>query len=430
MNADALIGSLVRRFNRQVMTLPEAKGGRALPAPRPGAEYLLYLHIPFCTVLCPFCSFHRVHFEQGKAHSYFDLLRREIALATDSGFRFSELYVGGGTPTVLPDELVSVIGQVRDRHPLGPVSVETNPDHLDDHRLGRLRDAGVSRLSVGVQSFDDALLSEMGRLHKYGSGEEIATRLERHRSAIDTLNVDMIFNLPHQSEASLNRDLDMLIDRLAVDQVSFYPLMAADTVKQAIRKHMGRVTRDNEKRFYTRIVERMLAAGYRRESAWCFSRDSGQLDEYIARREEYVGLGSGAFSYVDGRIVAATFSLDEYRDLVTSGRIAGVRSRRLGTRDQMRYYLLVTLFSGTLDVRAAEQRFDGRFRRTLWFELSGLRAIGAIGDRGESLVLTENGYYLWVVLMREFFTGINSLRDELRYSAADHRAAPQGGIRT
>ncbi len=423
MNADSLIGTLVHRFNRHVMSFPEPTGPVELPRRERDEPLLLYLHIPFCVSLCPFCTFHRVLFDEQRANAYFATLGREVQLATDAGYRFDEVYVGGGTPTVLPEALVGLLRELRERNPLTTVSVETNPNHLDDRHVGLLHDAGVNRLSVGVQSFDDGLLERMGRLVPYGSGRDIAARLSRYRDAFDTLNVDMIFNQPQQSEQSLRRDLDILVDEVQAAQVSFYPLMVADSTRAAIREHMGTVIRDHEKRYYDLIGERMLAAGYRRDSGWCFSRRGGALDEYIVRRGEYLGLGSGAYSYLGGRIFASTFDLGEYAARVADGRVAFVRERALSRHEQMRYYLLVTMFAGRLDKRRAEALFDGEFAHTLGFELAGLRAIRALRDTGDEWQLTRHGYYLWVVLMREFFTGINSLRDQLRTRDTQARAA-------
>lgn len=421
MTIETLIGSLARRFYRRAMTFPEMPGSARLPAADPDKSYLLYLHVPYCVVLCPFCSFHRVKFQRTNAQSYFDCLQREIDLVSRDGFRFDELYVGGGTPTVLPDELNSTIELVRRLHPVASVSVETNPDDLGKDGIRRLRDAGVNRLSVGVQSFDDELLREMQRFEKYGSGADIRQRLIDNSDAFDTLNVDMIFNFPHQTEASLCRDLDILINDVGVGQVSWYPLMASDSTQQTMSQHMGSVDYTRERRFYALIVERMLASGYSRNSAWCFSRRSGMADEYIVDREEYLGLGSGAFSYLDGTLIASTFSIKRYKELIGADRTGAIRQRRLSARDRMRYYLLMQLFGGSLDTDRAESRFDGGFRQTIWPELLALRALGATRNSGKSLALTARGYYLWVILMREFFSGINNLRDQVRQ---------QGGTKT
>jgi len=385
-----------------------------LPAADPEKQYLLYLHIPFCVVLCPFCSFHRVQFREDRARQYFAALRAEIRQATEAGFRFNEVYIGGGTPTVLPDELIATVGLVRELHPVIRISVETNPDDLNDERLPQLRDVGVNRLSVGVQSFDDTLLREMQRYDKYGSGEQIKQRLIRVKGEFETLNVDMIFNFPHQTETSLEADLQTLTAGINADQVSFYPLMSAGSTAKSMSKEMGEVDYGREKALYELIVMRMLDAGYRRSSAWCFSQNNSMIDEYITQQDEYLGLGSGAFSFLQGSIYASTFSINHYLTLIETGRTGIVRQRSVGRVDHMRYFMMMRLFSGSLSLLEAESLFGGEFRQSLHAELLGLSLIGAIDIDAQEIRLTEHGYYVWVIMMREFFTGVNNLRDEMR----------------
>jgi len=422
MNIESLVQSYFRHSNRRHMHFPEAPADIGLPSPGADRQYLLYLHIPYCVALCPFCSFHRVEFREDRAKQYFGALRREIRTATDAGYRFSELYVGGGTPTVLPDDLATTIELVRELHPMRCISTETNPDDLGHANLLQLRNAGVSRLSVGVQSFDDDLLREMQRYDKYGSGNEIRNRLRRAAGIFDTLNIDMIFNFPHQSEASLRRDLDILVDSLGVDQVSFYPLMSADTTRKMMLKTVGRVDYSRERDFYRIIAAHMLAAGYTRSSAWCFSRRPGIIDEYIVEHDDYLGLGSGSFSYLDGSLYASTFSINHYLRLVDVGKTGIVSRRDMTVGEQMRYHLLMRLFGGSLDLSAAEIRFAGKFERTLWAELAALRTIGAIRKSADEMLLTERGCRFWVMMMRGFLTGVNNLRAEMRHNIAGESA--------
>jgi coproporphyrinogen III oxidase-like Fe-S oxidoreductase len=357
-------------------------------------------------------------FKKDSTEQYFESLRREIEIVTDAGFHFDELYVGGGTPTVLPNELMNTILFARERHTIEKTSVETNPDDLANENVLALRDAGVNRLSVGVQSFDDTLLHEMQRFEKYGSGAEIRDRLRKTEGLFDTINVDMIFNFPHQTEAMLCRDLDILIDDISVDQVSFYPLMTVGSTRKKMSQTVGNVDYSREKGFYQIIADRMLTAGYVRSSAWCFSRARALIDEYIVDRDQYVGLGSGSFSYLQGSLFASTFSINHYISLVANGTTGTVLRRRMTDREQKRYYLMMRLFGGMLDTLEAESRFNGRFCRSLAVELAALHAYGAIKSSEEKIVLTERGYYLWVVMMREFFTGVNSLRDQMRHNIA------------
>jgi coproporphyrinogen III oxidase-like Fe-S oxidoreductase len=429
MHFATLLTAYFRHASRRYARFEDDGDHAQLPQPRPGQQYLLYLHIPFCAVLCPFCSFHRVEYRADKATRYFRTLRREIELVAQAGFEFSELYVGGGTPTVMPQELIDTINHVRSRQPVACISVETNPDDLEKPAVLGLRDNGVNRLSVGVQSFDDQLLKEMHRYDKYGSGLQIRRRLIAAQGHFDTLNVDMIFNFPHQTQASLSTDLKILTDEIGVDQVSFYPLMSADATRRAMSRDIGDVNYDRERLFYEVIAAHMQAAGYARSSTWCFSRGASMVDEYIAKREEYLGLGSGAFGYVDGSLYASTFSINHYFSLIESGRSGLVRRSILSPREQMRYYLLMQLFGGTLDLEAAEARFGGQFRRNLKAELLILRIFRAVWASGRTLHLTERGYYLWVVMMREFFSGVNVFREQMRHQISDELSVLPKSVR-
>jgi coproporphyrinogen III oxidase-like Fe-S oxidoreductase len=134
----------------------------ALPAPVPGRPYLLYVHIPFCERLCPYCSFNRFPFNQERATAYFKQLREELRRVADAGYDFESMYVGGGTPTVDIDELCATIDLAKELFSIREVSSETNPNHLYPKWVEPLRER-VDRFSVGVQSFDDDLLKQMDR---------------------------------------------------------------------------------------------------------------------------------------------------------------------------------------------------------------------------------------------------------------------------
>lgn len=381
------------------------------PAPPP-SPCQLYVHVPFCEVLCPFCSFHRVRYNASKTQRYFDALRREIALYHDAGFRFSDVYVGGGTPTVDPDQLIETLDFVRARSPVRAISVETNPNHLQPELLHRLRDAGVTRLSVGVQSFDDGLLAGMERLEKYGRADLIRERLAAAQGVLPTLNVDMIFNLPGQTLAMLDHDLDVL-QALDVDQASFYPLITASHARSAMSKSMGLSDARLRHPMYERILDRMLP-GYRAASAWCFSRNEGMFDEYIIDQDDYVGVGSGAFSYVGGTMYSTTFSLRHYCTRLETGLSGITQSRGLSRKERMRYDFLVRLFGGELDRGYIERRWGRDFALRMAPELLAMRLLGATRHEADKIFLTRRGRYCWLLMMAEFFNGVNDVRERMR----------------
>lgn len=389
-----------------------AESTAAMPVQTPDRKYLLYVHIPFCESLCPFCSFHRVQLKRDKAARYFRALRKEIELYHAAGFDFSSAYVGGGTPTVMPEELVETLDLMRSLFSIKEVSVETNPNHLKPEVLSLLKAAQVNRLSVGVQSFDDQLLKEMQRYVPYGSSAEIMGRLKDAQGVFDTLNVDMIFNLPHQSLESLRHDIQVL-KALEVDQVSFYPLMPAATTRKAMAHEMGAVTFRREKAFYRKILAAMSEA-YEPSSAWCFSRGAGMIDEYIVDHDEYLGVGSGSFSFLGGSIYSSTFSIPRYLQLVEAGRSGITLSRHFDSVERMRYDFLMKLFGLSMDADAMEEKYGGEFRRTLWKEFLFFRTVGALKASGGRYHLTRRGMYYWVIMMREFLMGVNNFREDMR----------------
>lgn len=414
----------MRHVNRRALHFDSRPGG--LPRPVAGRRYLLYLHVPFCESLCPFCSFHRVQFKAGRAKPYFDALRTEIRRYAELGFDFSEVYVGGGTPTVLPHELAATLRLVRERFPVRDISVETNPNHLTAEVVDSLQATGVTRLSVGVQSFDDRLLKRMGRYQAYGSAEQTAANLVNVRDAFRTLNVDLIFNLPDQTADSFARDLRILRDEVCATQVSFYPLMATELTRERMRREMGVAGSDHEHEFY-RMIPNGLGPEYHADSAWCFSRGTGMVDEYVVDQEDYIGAGSGAFGYVHGRLTANTFSLREYQARIAAGALGITRSRDFSRREQLRYHLLMRLFGLRLDKAVTRERFGDDALRSLWPEITALKLAGAIRETGDELQLTRRGMYYWVVMMREFFTGVNRFREEMREQWRTRRRPPLPG---
>jgi len=296
--------------------------------------------------------------------------------------------------------------------PVKSISIETNPNHLQPQVLQRYRAAGVTRLSVGVQSFDDGLLAGMDRLEKYGSGAQIRERLAAAEGVFPTLNVDMIFNLPGQTLAMLDHDLAAL-QALGVDQVSFYPLMTAPTARHAMEKSMGLSDPRLRHAMYERILDRLLPS-YRPASAWCFSRSEGMFDEYIIDQDDYVGIGSGAFSYVGGSMYSTTFSLNHYCHRVEGGQSGITQRRTLGLKERMRYDYLVRLFGGELRHDHVQKRYGRAFALRMAPELAAMRLIGATSHDADAIRLTRLGMYCWVLMMAEFFNSVNGVREQMR----------------
>jgi len=409
---------MARREIGRSMVFQE-KGGPELPLHLEGNN-LLYLHVPFCEELCPYCSFNRTLYKEDVCRRYFRALRDEVVLYKRRDYNFSGVYIGGGTPTILIDELEEIIALVRATFPVKEISVETNPNHLDPKFLDPLKRAGVDRLSVGVQSFDDGLLRAMDRLHKYGNGEEISRRLKASKGLFPTLNADMIFNFPTQTEKTLESDLETIMD-IGLDQVTFYPLMVSESTRALVQKTLGEVDFKKEEQFYKKISARLVPP-YRFSSVWCFSRQASMpdsipdpiIDEYIVNYSNYAGLGSGSIGYIDGICYANTFDIEEYIRRVESGEIPVMASRKFGIKEQVRYEFLMSMFGMGLELKALREKFGREFDSHIWQIILPFYVAGALRYDSGNFYPTARGRYLAVVMMREFFTAVNNFRDFCR----------------
>jgi coproporphyrinogen III oxidase-like Fe-S oxidoreductase len=416
MLAERCISAFLRPLNKRYLeTTPTHL--RKLPPPEKGRRYVLYAHVPFCERLCVYCSFNRFLFREDRARAYFQDLRTEMKMVADLGYDFDSLYIGGGTPTILVDELAKTIDLAHELFPnIGEVSAESSPNHLGPEMVEELSHR-VQRLSVGVQSFDDGMLLQMDRYTKYGSAAEVFEKVSGVAGKFHSLNVDMIFNFPTQTEEILLHDIEML-KATGTNQTTFYPLMASPETRAEMAKTGYKVDFDREYRFFRLIAEK-LSPDFEAASAWTFSRDRNEMiDEYIVDYEEYVGIGSGALSFLRGGIWENTFSLSGYHDRIAAGDMAVVSNGKpYGTKARMRYRFVTDLFGLELDKKRFLQDFGMPVEVALAPEVAFMKLAGGIAENtSEHITLTEVGRYLLLVMMRETLATSNQHRDTMRNS--------------
>ena len=398
----------------------EAAG--TLPAPVPGREYMLYVHVPFCDVLCPYCSFTRFPFHEDAARRYFEALRAEMKMIKDLGYEPPSAYIGGGTPTILMDDLERTIDYMRELFPtIKEVSSETNPPHLDRERLERLSHM-VQRFSVGVQSFDNDLLKRMDRFHKYGSAEEIVERIQNVHDMFDTFNVDMIFNFPGQTPEMILRDIDVF-KTTGANQITYYPLMASPGSEKLMETCFhGQVDYNLERDLYNTIFDTMTApvedggAGFYATDVYTFAKDrEAMIDEYVVDYGEFVAAGCGGYSFLGDKIYNNDSSLAGYCQRVEAGHMSVATRIDMGRANEKRYRMGRELFGLRLDNRAWRRDYGKYIQYDMPVEYGFLQANGAFDkNNADELTLTRKGRYLVLVLMRQIFVGMNTERDRLR----------------
>ena len=370
---------------------------------------LLYIHIPFCHTLCPYCSFHKFPFDEKSALSYFELLHQEIHLVHQLGYKFDSIYFGGGTTTILPQKLLETIQFVKSLFDIKEISCESDPLHIADINAPKFYKE-INRLSIGIQSFNDEYLIQMGRHHKFGSAQEQFDKVKAALNDFSIVNIDIIYNYPNQSEAQINEEIDQVL-KLRPKQVTFYPLMYAPNIQYHLSKEWGKLNDEKEQKFYEIIQERMNKV-YTQRSSWAWSLDEDDIiDEYVIERNEYVGVGSGAFSFIGNTLYANTFSLSKYAELLKQGKLPITHAVSFSKRSIAEYRMITELFG--LHSSSKHPKIEQLL----------LKLLGVYNKQGK---VSQKGNYLMSVMMREFYNGMDYIRETMRstLSKRDETIAP------
>jgi oxygen-independent coproporphyrinogen-3 oxidase len=258
----------------------------------------LYVHLPWCLKKCPYCDFNS-HESKGEVPEsrYLDALRADLeaSLPLVWGRRVVSIFIGGGTPSLFsPAGIDGLLADIRARLPLEPgleVTLEANPGTFERERFKAFRAAGVTRLSVGVQSFDDGALKALGRVH---DADQARAAVAEAAEAFDTFNIDLMYALPGQDLVALGRDLDIALS-FKPPHLSVYHLTVEPNTVFATRPP---VLPDDDlaSDMLDLIVERTAAAGLARYEVSAFAREGHRCvhNQNYWRFGDYLGLGAGA----------------------------------------------------------------------------------------------------------------------------------------
>lgn len=262
----------------------------------------VYVHLPWCLKKCPYCDFNSHAWSSGAGAlpeaRYLDALRADLeaALPFVWGRRVHSVFLGGGTPSLFsPDAIATLIGDLRARLPLEPgceITLEANPGTFERERFRAFRAAGVTRLSIGVQSFDDDRLRALGRVH---DGAQARAAVEEAAAAFETFNLDLMYALPGQTLADLRTELDTAL-AFAPPHLSIYHLTIEPNTLFATRPPPGLPDDDLASDMLDLIGERTTAAGLERYEVSAFARPGHRCVHNLNYWQfgDYLGLGAGA----------------------------------------------------------------------------------------------------------------------------------------
>jgi oxygen-independent coproporphyrinogen-3 oxidase len=284
----------------------------------------LYLHIPFCTAKCGYCDFNSYAGHEHMIPTYGDTLLRDASLWAEAvaGRGVETLFLGGGTPSLTPveqmDQILTGLRQIFHFEPGAEISLEANPGSLSTEYLRGLRSIGFNRISIGVQSFDDEELVALDRIH---TGDQARAAYASAREAgFENVNLDFIYGLPEQPLDAWQRTLEQAL-ALAPEHLSLYALTVEDGTPLARDVARGRISSpdpDMQAEHYEWTQERLARAGYEHYEISNWARPGRRCKHNLLywQNREYLGLGAGAHSFLNGVRFSTVLLPNRYAELV------------------------------------------------------------------------------------------------------------------
>ncbi len=360
----------------------------------------LYVHIPFCTTKCGYCDFYSVPLgcAQGTSRVVSAIVTELDNRLERTPFSIRTIFVGGGTPTVLPtrdlDRLFSKLHTVAQEHPVEEFTVEANPGTLTGEALSILVAAGVDRISIGAQSWHAAELRSLGRLH---SPADVQRSVELARAhAIARLNLDLIFGIPGQTKEAWRTSLEKTLDT-GVEHVSCYALTYEPGTLLTERMHAGRVTPCDEAveaDMYGLAVEMLRSAGFEQYEISNFAKPGQRCLHNLIywRQEPYIAAGPSASGFINGQRYRNVPDIAEYTRSVEEHGMAAAETEHVSELTLAGELLMMQLrLNDGVDLRRFEERTGISPRQAFRDCLRNFTRAGLIDDARDRIALTDAG---------------------------------------
>jgi len=359
------------------------------------------VHLPFCPYVCPYCDFAKWPMRRSSADRYLGALHAELAAAP--AFTARTLFLGGGTPnTYAPEQIVELVAHLRARFALpagAEATVEMNPDRAlcTPEVFAAYAAAGLTRISLGVQSFVPAEVATLGRRH---APQDVADAIANARAAgIASVSLDLIFGIPGQTARSWRNSLAAAL-ALGPAHVSTYGLTIEAGTPYAqwyAQRPADFVSNDGEAELYAIALDTLTAAGYEHYEISNFAQPGMRCahNANYWRNGEYLGLGVGAASYRDGRRSVHTRDLAAYCSALEGGdAVPGEGERLAGAAKAGEAVMLALRTTEGVDVAAFAERYDVDFHAFYEPVLAELRATGTIDVTPSHVRLTRRGCFV------------------------------------
>ena len=365
-----------------------------------------YVHIPFCTQICYYCDFSKVFIKNQPVDSYLEHLIEEYHSYNIKKLR--TLYIGGGTPTALSaPQLAFLLEKLTDKLDLSyleELTIEANPGDLDEEKIAVLKDSPVNRVSLGVQTFNDRMLKQIGRSHSEKDIYENIANLKK--AGFDNISIDLIYALPKQTMEDVKTNVAKAI-ALDIPHMSLYSLILENHTVFMNRMRRGKLPlpkEDLEAEMFEYIIAELEKAGFEHYEISNFSKPGFESRHNLMYWDnaEYYGIGAGASGYVDGVRYKNHGPIRHYLQAVEAGN-ARVQEEVLTLKEKMEEEMFLGLRKKSgVSKKRFEEKFGLSFEDQYGAVVSELTEQGLLVPDKDIVRMTKQGLFLGDTVAEKF----------------------------
>ena len=367
----------------------------------------LYIHIPFCKQKCYYCDFNSYAGKENLVEKYVEAVEKELfSLQKDKTDKFNTVYFGGGTPSVIPSKYILQIMQSIKCD--GEVTLELNPGTITREKLQDYKKAGINRLSIGLQTTNDALLKNIGRIHTLTDFDE-AFNMAREEG-FNNISVDLMIGLSNQTLEDVKNALNHVI-KLNPEHISVYSLIVHDELVEAHKQAFSCLPSDEEERkMYYLVCEELTKAGFEQYEISNFAKPGYASKHNLCywNQDEYYGVGAGASSYIDGVRYKNVDGIEEYISKIQNNdKSVAIIEEKQTKESKIREYMILKLrLIKGVSANEAKERFKIDIFEFFGKEISkliNLELLEKATVEGDTrLSLTKKGLDLANIVWEEF----------------------------
>ena len=375
----------------------------------------VYIHIPFCQQICHYCDFNKVFLKNQPVDQYIESIGKEFYYMKEAGYSFDDVetvFLGGGTPTALNvaqlDRLLTIVARYIDVASLKEFTTEANPDDLSEGQLAILKEKGVNRLSIGVQTFNDRLLKQIGRTHSNEDVEQVIAAARK--VGFENISIDLMYALPTQTVEEWKETLDRAL-ALDLPHYSAYSLIVEPKTVFYNRMVKGKLPlpgEDAEAEMFAMVIDRMEAEGREQYEISNFAKSSHPSFHNLIYWEnsQYAGIGAGAHGFIGKERYANVGPLTHYINLLEEGKLPRKEVHEVTLAESMEeeMFLGLRIIEG-VSVKEFEQKFDRPIQEVFGKPIEKLRQQGLLRIDGDRIRLTRKGVFQGNTAFQEFLLG-------------------------